>query len=232
MTPDRPLSHATSVRPPIRLLLIDDHALFRESLRRLLEGEPDFELAGDFASVAAAAASLSTDRVDVVLLDFDLGQEDGFDFIALAREQQISGRILIVTGGLSSVDVVRALDLGVAGIFLKHGAPANLIAAIRKVVAGETSLDPQSLGTLVAAAISPAPQDPHPVALTERERQVLRGVFEGLSNKEIGARHSFSEAYVKALMQQLFQKTGVRNRSQLVRVALERPALYGVTSNS
>ena len=219
----------TATGTPIRLLLVDDHALFRESLRRLLEGEPDFELVGDFPSVAAAKASLPTDRIDVALLDFDLGQEDGFDFIALAREKGISGRILIVTGGLSSANVVRVLNLGVAGIFLKHGAPSDLIAAIRKVVAGETSLDPQCIGALVAAAISSEPAEEHPVALTERERQVLRGVFEGLSNKEIGARHSFSEAYVKALMQQLFHKTGVRNRSQLVRVALERPALYGVT---
>ena len=225
------LSQQASQRS-VRLLLIDAHALFRESLRRLLEAEPDFELIGAFASVAAAAPSLEGDAMDVVLLDFDLGQQDGFDFIALARARRFRGHILIVTGGLSSADVVRALELGVSGIFLKHGAPSDLIAAIRKVIAGETWLDPQCISSLVAAATFSNSNEHRPVTLTERERLVLRGVFEGLSNKEIGARHDFSEAYVKALMQQLFHKTGVRNRSQLVRVALEKPTLYGVTPGS
>jgi DNA-binding NarL/FixJ family response regulator len=211
---------------PIRLLLIDDHTLFRESLRRLLEAEPDFQLVGDFPSVATAAASFPTQNVDVVLLDFDLGQENGFDFISLARNRNFAGHILIVTGGLNRADVVRVLDLGVSGIFLKHGAPSDLIHAIRKVLLGETWLDPQTITTLVVAATATEQLQLRPIALTDRERQVLCGVFEGLSNKEIGARHNFSEAYVKALMQQLFAKTGVRNRSQLVRVALKNPTLY------
>ena len=214
----------TAPKPPTRLLLIDDHALFRESLRRLLEGEPEFVLAGDFSSVTTAAAAFHPEQIDVVLLDFDLGQENGFDFLSLARARRFLGRILIVTGGLNGADVIRLLDLGVSGIFLKHGAPSDLMSAIRKVVAGETWLDPQSITTLVAAATER--HQPGSITLTDRERLVLRGVFEGLSNKEIGARHDFSEAYVKALMQQIFGKTGVRNRSQLVRVALENPALY------
>lgn len=210
---------------PIRLLLLDDHTLFRESLRRLLEDDPAFDLVGAFASIHTAVAALSATPADVVLLDFDLGTEDGFGFLEAARLLGFEGRILIVTGGISPNDARRALQLGVSGIFLKLGAPDDLIRAIHQVVAGEVWLDPQ----LSHAAIPPEPHDPpSPIALTERERLVLRGVFEGLSNKEIGARHDFSEAYVKAIMQQLFGKTGVRNRSQLVRVALERPALYNI----
>ena len=216
----------TPAAKPIRLLLIDDHALFRESLRRLLEAEPGFQLVGDVPDLASAEPHLRAAAIDVILLDFDLGPETGLDLLTSLRAQPLPGRILLVTGGLSNADILRVLDLGVAGIFLKHGAPADLITAIRKVASGETWLDPHSISTLVAAATARDSQPTGSITLTERERQVLRGVFEGLSNKEIGARHSFSEAYVKALMQQLFQKTGVRNRSQLVRVALEKPNLY------
>ena len=205
----------------IRILLVDDHALFREGLSRLLESEPDFEMAAHCASIDEATDILRQKTIDLVLLDFDLGKEDGFRFIERARQRRFQGRVLMVTAGMTDADSVQALGLGVGGIFPKHSSPGLLAQAIRKVMAGETWLDQSSVQALVEAAKRPEfASQCRP--LTERESQVLQGVFEGLSNKEIGVRLNVSESSVKAALQQLFQKTGVRTRSQLVRIALEQ----------
>lgn len=204
----------------IRILLLDDHALFREGLSGLLEGEPGLEIAACCASVGEATGVLRQKPIDLVLLDYDLGKERGFEFITHARQWGYQGRFLMVTAGMSDAESVRALDLGVSGIFPKHMLPVVLIQAIRKVMAGETWLDENAIQALVRASKHPAGTN-HTKSFTERETQVLQGVFEGLSNKEIGARLNVSESSVKAALQQLFQKTGVRTRSQLVRIALE-----------
>jgi DNA-binding NarL/FixJ family response regulator len=212
-------------KSPIRLLLIDDHTLFRQSLARLLEAEDRFELVADFASVDLALDALDRLEIDVVLLDFDLGERTGLEFFPLSREKKFAGHTLIVTGGLSSLDTLRVLKLGASGIFLKHSPPADLVLAIRKIAEGETWLDPRSVDALVTAASTPN-QNARSTSMSSRQKDILRDVFEGLSNKEIGAKHDISETYVKAILQQLFDKTGVRSRSQLVRVALENPDLW------
>jgi DNA-binding NarL/FixJ family response regulator len=204
----------------IRILLLDDHALFREGLSRLLDGEPDLEMAACCASVSEATDVLHQKPIDLVLLDYDLGKERGFEFITQARQWGFQGRFLMVTAGMSDAESVQALDLGVSGIFPKHSSPMALLQAIRKVMAGETWLDENAIQALVRASKHPGGTD-HTKPFTERETLVLQGVFEGLSNKEIGARLNISESSVKAALQQLFQKTGVRTRSQLVRIALE-----------
>ena len=129
---------------------------------------------------------------------------------------------------MTDADYVRALGHGVCGIFLKHSSPELLIEAIHKVMAGETWIDQRCIQALAQAVEHQAREAPHD-QLTERERQVLKGVFAGMSNKEIGAQLNLSEASVKSAMQQLFMKTGVRTRSQLVRVALEE---YGTVWGS
>jgi len=204
----------------IRILLVDDHALFREALNRWFESEPDLEMAAHCASAREATEILRREPIDVVLLDHDLGKERGFQFINDARHEGFQGRVLMVTAGMTDAESVQALRLGASGIFLKHNPPALLAQAIRKVVGGETWLDPASIQALVEAAKRPQRASQNK-PFTERESQVLRGVFEGLSNKEIAARLTISESSVKAALQQLFQKTGVRTRSQLVRIALE-----------
>jgi DNA-binding NarL/FixJ family response regulator len=132
----------------------------------------------------------------------------------------------MVTAGMSDAESIRALDLGVSGIFPKHSPPAVLTQAIRKVMAGQTWLDESAIQVLVRASKHPE-RAGQTKPFTERETQVLQGVFEGLSNKEIGARLNISESSVKAALQQLFQKTGVRTRSQLVRIALEENLARG-----
>lgn len=210
----------------VRLLLIDDHTLFRESLRRLLEAEGTFEIVGDFSTTRDALESLDRTLPDIVLLDFDLGEQNGLEFIHRCRSRNLTGQILLVTAGLSDQDTVCVLDLGASGIFLKHSPPAELLTAIRKVADGQPWLDPKSLRALLAPT-NYLRRDLIPTTLNLRQKEVLRSVFEGLTNKEIGAKLGISETYVKSVIQQLFDITGVRSRSQLVRIVLEKKILYG-----
>lgn len=207
--------------PNIRLLLLDDHTLFRESLSRLLDAEADFEMVADCSSVEQAIDVLRTKPVDLVLLDYDLGPQRAPDFLERSRPLGLSLRILMVTAGITPSESVQILNDGASGIFLKHSSPAVLAEAIRRVHAGETWIDQRALRDIVHVASQPEGR-PASKDFNERERAVLRGVFEGLSNKEIGTRLDLSESSVKAALQQLFHKTGVRTRSQLVRIALEQ----------
>ena len=213
---------------PIRLLLLDDHVLFRESLGRLLASEPDFEMSGYCGTASEALELLARAPVDVVLLDFDLGEDRGTSFIASARDAGYVGKILLVTAGMTAAEASTALELGAAGVFLKHNSPGNLARAIRLVAGGDVWMDAKVVQQL-AAGVRRGEDAQAGRTLTSREREVLRGIFEGLSNKEIGGRLNVSETAVKATLQQLFQKTGVRTRSQLVRIALEESLLNGRT---
>lgn len=204
----------------LRVLLLDDHVLFREGLRRLLETEPDFESVAECGTPAEGLEVLSRTPVDVVLLDFDLGDEMGTNFVAKANEAGYKGKILMVTAGMIPLDVAVTRNLGVSGIFLKHDSPAMLLQAIRHVAAGGEWVD-----SMTVASDMPPPGQPVQLAttpLTHRELQVLRGVFEGLTNKEIADKTAASQSSVKATLQRLFEKTGVRTRAQLVRIAIER----------
>ena len=193
----------------------------------MLEAEPDFQIAGSCSSVAEALNILDRERINVVLLDYDLGEEQGSSFLETAKTKAFGGRVLMVTAGMSDSDTLRALERGGAGVFLKHSAPAQLIEAIYKVMQGELWLDPKAVRSLVAGATGKSEEQRATQPLTPRERAVLKGVFEGLTNKEIAGGLDISESSVKAAMQQLFDKTGVRTRSQLVRIALERGVLEG-----
>ena len=206
----------------IRILLVDDHSLFRESLSRLLEAEPDFRIAGSCSSVTEALDILNREGIDLVLLDYDLGEEQGSSFLDISKARGFTGRVLMVTAGMSDAGTLRAVEAGASGVFLKHSPPGQLIEAIHKVMHGELWLDPRAVRSLVAGASGKSDEQRASQPLSPRERAVLKGVFEGLTNKEIAATLDISESSVKAAMQQLFDKTGVRTRSQLVRIALER----------
>lgn len=210
----------------IRLLLLDDHVLFREGLSRMLAEEADLSVAAQCSTATEALAALATLRQagespDLILLDFDLGEQNGFAFLEGARISGFAGKVLMVTAGMSPGDTVRAFDAGACGLFLKHAPPTELISAIRKVMAGEALVSAASLSRLLEAARHEEARRAPSLQLSERERAVLRGIFAGLANKEIAAQLDISEGYVKAVLQQLFGKTGVRTRAQLVRIALE-----------
>jgi DNA-binding NarL/FixJ family response regulator len=203
---------------PIRALLIDDHALFRQSVAQSLARDPHLSIE-HCASIRDALAMLSHRSFDLVLLDHDLGAERASQFLPAARQIGYEGRVLVVTAWVSNNEARRLLRQGVNGIFLKQGELGELAAAIRTVAAGGSWLDRSfaALGEDPAASPQSAPP-----AFNERQRKVLRFVLEGLSNKEIAWRLQISESYVKAILQSLFQKTGVRTRGQLVRVAVEQ----------
>lgn len=204
----------------IRLLLLDDHVLFRESLSRLLASETDFEMAGHCGSTSEALEILHHKPVDVLLLDFDLGEDLASNFIDAVRAGGFEGKILMVTAGMNAAESSMALTHGVSGIFLKHSSPTLLAQAIRMVAAGQMWVDPKIVRMLAEGM--PQKEDRSLQAiLTAREREVLQSLLEGLTNKEIAGRLGVSESAIKATLQQLFQKTRVRTRSQLVRIALE-----------
>ena len=200
---------------------MDDHSLFRESLSRLLQAEPDFRIAGSCASATEALSILNREKVDLVLLDYDLGEEQGSLLLEGAKEKGFEGRILMVTAGMSDTLTLRTLESGSSGIFLKHSPPGQLVEAIHKVMSGEMWLDSRAVRSLVAGVSGRSDEQRTAQPLNARERAVLKGVFEGLTNKEIATHLEISEGSVKAVMQQLFDKTGVRTRAQLVRIALE-----------
>jgi DNA-binding NarL/FixJ family response regulator len=207
------------VQPVIRALLVDDHALFRESVARVLNGDPGLEI-DHCASIREALALLAQRRRDIVLLDHDLGSERASQFLPAARQIGFEGRVLVVTAWISDTEARRLMRQGVSGIFLKQGPLSELTEAIRIVANGGTWMD-RGFAAMEDDLSQSALQASAPV-FNERQRKVLRFVLEGLSNKEIAWRLQISESYVKAILQSLFQKTGVRTRGQLVRVAVEQ----------
>jgi len=204
----------------IRLLLVDDHILFREGLRRLLVSEPEFETVAECGTAAQALAALVRSPVDIVLLDFDLEDETGTRFISAAQRAGYRGKILMVTAGMSPLDISVARKLGISGIFLKHNSPTSLLDAIRTVAAGGFWTDPRAEQISQDFVKMPAKSTGN--QLTPREQDVLQGVFEGLTNKEMAHQMGISLSSVKATLQSLFDKLGVRTRGQLVRIAIER----------
>lgn len=200
----------------IRALLVDDHALFRESVARSLSADGAIEVQ-TCASVTEALTLVAGNRFDLVLLDHDLGSERASQFLPAARQNGYTGRVLVVTAWVSETEGRRLLRQGASGIFLKSAPLEKLRESIQLVAAGGTWMDPA-----FAAAAEDREQPGAPQGFTERQRKVLRCVVEGLSNKEIAWRLQISESYVKAILQSLFEKTGVRTRGQLVRVAFEQ----------
>ena len=212
----------TNAATHVRIVIVDDHALFRESIARLLNAEADFEVVADCASMNDALSILSSTLVDLVLLDFDLGEENGFTFLPKARRAGFQGKVLIVTAGLSDFEGAELVHQGVVGIFMKHSSAAALSEGIRHVMSGKVWFERRYLTTIFETPPTGTDTRLRAQRLSERERQVLHHILEGLSNKQIAERLETSESSVKASLQRIFDKARVRTRSQLVRVALER----------
>lgn len=203
----------------IRLFLVDDHALFREGLIRLLEAEPDFIVAGRAGNIAEAVAAIPELKPDVVLLDVDLGGERGVELLQDPAIASQIPKILVVTAGASDREALMLVQGGVAGIMHKQKPPAELCQAIRQVARGEVYLEARYLRPLFQSVEG---GEPDRVTLTEREVKIMRLIFQGMANKEIGEKLSVAESTVKAALRVMFDKLGVRTRSQLVKVALEQ----------
>jgi len=217
---------STSHREVVRLLLVDDHTLFRESLRRLLESEPGVEISGDFANAEDALTAVREGlEFDAALVDYELagtGGGNGLDLVRKVRSVRPDARVLMVTAGMGSGDLMRAVTELDTGIFLKTEPTVELLLAIQRTAKGERWISSRASLALIASGGLPAgPERPVAEQLSPRESRVLRGVLEGRSNKEIGAQLEMTESSVKAVLQKLFERAGVRSRSQLVRYAIE-----------
>lgn len=214
-TERRQAAHATKhAADRTRLLLLHPHALFRASLAHLLATEPDFELAAECANTSEALNSLKHVEPDIVLFDFSVWR----DFICGARNAGYPGRMLAIAEEIDTAPCARLLSQGVSGVFLGSESPASLVQAIRVVASGGAWVD-QSLIRLLAERY-PYHEDLHLEALAGREQAVLRGVLSGLTNRKIADQIGASEGTVKSTLQLLFNKTGVRTRSQLVKIML------------
>lgn len=211
---------STAITRPLRLLIVDDHTMFREGLARMLEREQDLTVAGQCASSADALTFLQSAEVDIVLLDVDLGAERGLDFIMAAKRAGFEGRFLIVTAGISDQEAVRLIEAGVAGILHKQNSTEVLGKTVRQVAAGEVCLEKAYLGPLFRSV--DRSRAGRPIRLTDRDKAVLRFTLQGLTNREIAAKMELSESAVKASLRQVFSKLNVRTRAQAVKVALEQ----------
>ncbi len=204
----------------IRILLIDDHAMFRDGLARMLDREPDFAIAGQVSSATEGLALLRDCGSNLVLLDVDLGPERALDFVKGARANGFQGHILIVTAGMSDQEAIQLVQAGVSGIVHKHHSTDVLCHAIRQLAGGEVWMEQAYLAPLFRAV--DRTRTPNRATLTERDKTVLRGILQGLSNREIAAKLQISEGAVKASVRHVCEKLSVRTRSQLVKVALEQ----------
>jgi len=205
---------------PIRLLLVDDHAMFREGLARMLEKEPGFQVVGQARSAAEAVDLVLPAGANMVLLDVDLGNARAIDFLSRARALGFRGRVLIVTAGMSDQEAVQLIQAGVGGILHKQHSTDVLCGAIRQVASGQAWLETAYLGPLFRTVdrtrLARRP------TLTERDRTVLRYLLSGLTNREMAVELEISEGAVKASLRHVCEKLGVRTRTQLVKVALEQ----------
>lgn len=206
----------------IRILMVDDHSLFREGLSRLLETTPEFQIVGQCADVGGATAALSETPVDVVLLDFDLGDEQGYQLLLDLKNRQSTAKVLMVTAGMTDAATLQVMEAGASGVFLKHNDPEQLVTAIHRVTNNEIWLDMAAVRSLVVARNAQTERMERTLPLTSRQSEVLRGILDGLANKEIAWKLNVSESSIKAVIQELFRKAGVRTRSQLVRIAIEK----------
>jgi DNA-binding NarL/FixJ family response regulator len=194
----------------IRVVIADDHAVVRAGLAQLLATFPDVELVGT-AAHGEEAVLLCADRApDVVLMDLEMPVLDGIEATRRIRVAHPGVAVVVLTSFSDRERILKALDAGAAGYLLKDAEPDELERAIEAAARGEAPLDPKAARALLSARRSPAPAE----ALSQREREVLAMVAEGLPNKLIAQRLAISEKTVKAHLTSVYRQIGVTDRTQ------------------
>jgi len=205
----------------IEVVLCDDHAMVRAGLRALLAGADGIEVVGEAATGQQAIDMAAALRPDVVLMDLQLG--DGMDGVEATRRIQSGGpgspRVLVLTTYDTDADLTRSIAAGATGYLLKAESADELYSAIRAAAAGRTALSPPVADRMMAQLRAPRP------ALTEREREILGQLAQGVGNREIARRLFISEATVKTHLGRIYEKLGVDTRSGAVAVAKEQRLL-------
>lgn len=214
----------------IKVLIADDQALVREAFRTMIDLEPDMEVVGEAADGSEVLSLVWVQVPDVVLMDVRMPNLDGIEATARLTAQSTVSKVLMLTTFDRNEYVYRAMRAGASGFLLKDSRRPPLLRAIRTVAAGDALVDPSITMRLIESFCRPAESTTPvlPEALTQRELEVWRLVARGLSNAEIAARMSLSEATVKTHVARILSKLGVRDRVQAVVMAYEstlvRPA--------
>lgn len=208
-----------------RIVIADDHAVVREGIRHVLGASPDFEVVGEAGTGREAVRLTEAHKPDVVVLDISMPDGGGLDVVGRVRQSAPASRVLVLSIHDDERYVRESVRAGANGYLRKDSTPAELRDAVRAVHRGESYFSP-AIAERLAAAERGAPEGEGPpagrlAALTPRERDVLRGIVEGLTNKEIAARLEISTRTVESHRESLMQKLGVRNVAALTRLALE-----------
>ncbi len=215
---------------PIRILLVDDHTLFRRGLGALLSRDPKLQVVGDAADAGEAQRRAETLQPDIILLDNHLPGVNGVDALPALREAAPRARVLMLTISEDEKDLSAALRAGACGYLLKTMEGEALTSAIHRAMSGESVVAGEMTGKLVAvyrqAASAPPAAGDEPSsgsgALSPRETDILRGIARGDSNKLIARDLGIAETTVKIHVQHILRKLGVSSRVQVAVIAVER----------
>lgn len=219
------MSAITRMSPaPIRVLIADDHTLFREGLRRLIESEPGFEVVGEASDGEMLVDMARRSRADIVLLDLGMPRQDGMEVLRSLLDAEIPTRTILLTASIEKSQIVQALKLGAYGVVLKESTSQRLFDSIRCVMAGQYWLGRDSVSDLVRALRSLSASEGNPrskdFGLTPRELEIVTLVVAGYSNPDIAQRFSISGQTVKHHISNIFDKLGVSNRLELALFAV------------
>ncbi|MBV8172214.1 MAG: response regulator transcription factor [Candidatus Eremiobacteraeota bacterium] len=204
----------------IRVALVDDHPIVREGLVSALGGDTDLQIVGSVGSAGELIKSAQSWRPDVVLLDFEMPGLSGVDAVRELARALPATRVIVFTAFGDEDRIVGAVRAGARGYILKGAPAADVAKAIRDVHAGGSYLPPP-----IAAVLAAQMRQPARPALSEREREVLRCVSDGLSNKQIARRLGITERTVKFHVNSIMTKLGAENRAQAVALAARRRLL-------